>query len=76
MWLLTALATPTPPTNSAARPTKVRNWVNRLMVRSSCGEALLRLRISQPASGNAFRTSSISAVAARSSVALSGSFRR
>ena len=50
IWLLTALATPTPPTRSAARPTRVRNWVNRLMVRSSCGEALLRLRISQPAS--------------------------
>src|SRR6202162_5232577 len=52
IWLLTALATPTPPTSSAARPTKVRNWVKRLMVRSSCGEALPRLRISQPASGN------------------------
>jgi len=29
-----------PPTRSAARPTSVRNWVKRLMVRSNCGEAL------------------------------------
>src|SRR6187549_746905 len=49
IWLLTALATPTPPTRSAARPTRVRNWVKRLMVRSSCGDALLLLRIHQPA---------------------------
>src|SRR5215213_9251372 len=53
MWLLTALATPTPPTRRAARPTSVRNWVKRWMVRSSCGEALLLLRIHQPASGGA-----------------------
>ena len=26
----------------------MRNWVKRLMVRSSCGEALLRVRISHP----------------------------
>src|SRR6267378_797177 len=51
IWLLTALATPTPPTRSAARPTSVRNWVKRLMVRSSCGEALPRLRISLPLAG-------------------------
>ena len=51
IWLLTALATPTPPTSRAARPTRVRNWVKRLMVRSSCGDALSRLRISQPACG-------------------------
>src|SRR4030081_237630 len=49
IWLLTALATPTPPTRSAARPTRVRNWVKRLMVRSSCGEGLPRVRISPPA---------------------------
>jgi len=35
------------PTISAARPTSVRNWVKRLMVRSSLCEALPRLRISQ-----------------------------
>ena len=31
--------------------TSVRNWVKRSTLRSSCGEALLRVRISQPASG-------------------------
>ena len=52
-WLFTALPTPTPPTSSAVRPTMARNCVKRSTLRSSCGEALLRLRISQPASGNA-----------------------
>ena len=33
-------------------PTSVRNWVKRSTLRSSCGDALLRVRISQPASGN------------------------
>ena len=41
-WLLTALATPTPPTISAVRPTRVRNWVKRSTLRSSRGEALVR----------------------------------
>ena len=35
----------------------MRNCVKRLMVRSSCGEALLRVRISHPACGNAVRAS-------------------
>ena len=65
-WLFTALATPTPPTRSAVSPTRVRNWVNRSMLRSSAGEALLRLRTSQPASGSCFATSAASASAARS----------
>ena len=39
-------------------------------------EALPRVRISQPASGNAARASSASAVAARSSAAPSGSLTR
>ena len=51
-WLFTALATPTPPTSSAVSPTRVRNCVKRSTLRSSAGEALVRVRISQPASGN------------------------
>src|SRR5512141_2562920 len=50
-WLFTALPTPTPPTKSAVRPTMVRNCVKRSTLRSSCGEALLRPRMSQPAAG-------------------------
>ena len=50
-WPLTALATPTPPTRSAVSPTSVRYCVKRSTFCSSAGEALLRLRISQPASG-------------------------
>src|ERR1035438_5841132 len=50
-WCLAELATPTPPTSRAVRPTSVRYWENRSMLRSSCGVALLRVRISQPASG-------------------------
>ena len=50
-WPRIAFATPTPPTSSAVRPTSVRYCVKRSMLRSSPGEALLRLRTSQPASG-------------------------
>src|SRR6516225_3857909 len=46
-WLATALATPTPPMSSVARPTSVRNCEKRSTLRSSCGDALLRLRQSQ-----------------------------
>ena len=46
----TALATPTPPTSSAVRPTRVRNWVKRSRLRWKPGAALARERISQPAS--------------------------
>ena len=52
MWLFTALATPTPPTSSAVRPTSVRNWVKCSTLRSSAGVALVRARICQPASGS------------------------
>ena len=69
-WLFTALATPTPPTSSAARPTSVRNWVKRSTLRSSCGEALLRVRISQPACGSAARASSATAWRRASSAVL------
>ena len=51
----TALATPTPPTTRAVRPTRVRNWVKRCRFLSNWGETLERVRISQPASGRAFR---------------------
>ncbi len=44
---MTALATPTPPTRSAVSPTSVRYWVKRSTLRSSAGEALVRLRIGQ-----------------------------
>jgi hypothetical protein len=54
---------------------QVRNWVKRLMVRSSCGEALSRLRISQPASGRRFARSSTSGRGALVG-ARSGSFTR
>ena len=50
-WFFTALATPTPPTSNAVSPTRVRYWVNRSTSRSSCGEALVRVRMSQPACG-------------------------
>ena len=51
-WLATALATPMPPTRSVVRPTSVRNWLKRSTLRSSAGEAFIRVRISQPACGN------------------------
>ena len=69
-WLFTALPTPTPPTSSAVRPTMVRNCVKRSTLRSSCGEALLRLRMSQPASGNCARACAVTALAAASLVSL------
>ena len=61
---------------NAANPTSVRNCVKRLMVRSSCGEALSRERISQPACGKARRASSVSRAGSRAPFALSGSFTR
>ncbi|MGY4484169.1 hypothetical protein ACVWWR_003360 [Bradyrhizobium sp. LM3.2] len=76
IWLLTALATPTPPTSSAARPTSVKNCVKRLILRSSCGEALERLRTSQPACGAALRASAMKVSVSRSLLAISGSFTR
>src|SRR6202044_1113503 len=71
-WLATALATPTPPIRSVVRPTSVRNWVKRSTLRSSCGEALLRVRISQPASGRSCCTWFCSAVTARSLASAAG----
>ncbi len=38
----TAFATPTPPTSSVVNATRVRNWVKRSTLRSSCGDALSR----------------------------------
>ncbi len=63
----TALATPTPPTRSAVRPTSVRNWVKRSMLRAKRGSALRRERTSQPASGRAWRASLITRSTAASS---------
>jgi hypothetical protein len=46
------LATPTPPTISAVRPTSVRNCEKRSMLRDSAGAALSRDWMRQPLSGN------------------------
>ena len=58
----TALATPTPPTTSDVRPTRVRNWVSRERLRSNSGDTLRRVRTSQPACGNCAFTASTSRV--------------
>ena len=47
----TALATPTPPTASAVRPTSTRNCEKRSRFLENCGETFERVRTSQPASG-------------------------
>src|ERR1700729_3205458 len=75
-WAATALATPTPPTNSVVKPTSVRNCVKRSTLRSSCGDALLRVRTSQPASGNAAWAAFSTAVTARSLLSVGGSRSR
>src|ERR1700727_631372 len=48
----TALATPTPPTNSVVKPTSVRNCVKRSTLRSSCGDALFRVAASPAGAGD------------------------
>ena len=56
-----ALATPTPPTTSEISPTSARNSPKRSRSREKSGETFDRVRVSQPASGNAAFASSTNA---------------
>ena len=73
---MTAFATPTPPTISAVNPTSVRYWENRSTFCATAGEALVRVRTSQPASGNCACAASATAFTAGSVLPLSGSRTR
>jgi hypothetical protein len=75
-WPFTALATPTPPTSSAVKPTSVMYCVKRSTFCSSEGEALLRVRMSHPASGNSACAAAVTARTAASFASLSGRRRR
>ena len=52
--LLTAFAIPSPPTNNAVSPIRVKNCVTCLLKRSNPGTAFFVVRIRQPAFGKAW----------------------